>query len=335
MIKTQVSKTQSRNPASSLRSRILPDCSIGSDSALVRIPFRIADMRPVFTWNLGSRTLELGKRTLVMGIVNVTPDSFSDGGQHFAPDQAVGHALNLLDDRADMIDVGGESTRPGARVGKENPSVSEEEELRRVLPVIAAVKKAKPAAIISVDTYKARVAQAAVEAGAEIVNDVSGFQWDPEMPKVLAKLGCGAVLMHTRGFPDDWGALPPVPDLVLQVKRELKQRADEALHAGMKRDRLVLDPGFGFGKRFEENYPLLRRFGEFQELHYPLLAGVSRKSFIGRALTRDGQDARLDQRVWGTLAGEVIAAVNGAHIIRTHDVKAAVDALKIADLATD
>ena len=292
-------------------------------------------MRPVFTWNLGSRALELGKRTLVMGIVNVTPDSFSDGGQHFAPDQAVGHALKLLDDGADMIDVGGESTRPGARVGRDDASVGAEEELRRVLPVIAALKQARPGAIISVDTYKAKVAQAAVEAGAEIVNDVSGFQWDPDMAKTLAKLGCGAVLMHTRGFPDDWGSLAAVPDLVLLVKRELKQRADAALMAGVKRDRLVLDPGFGFGKRFEENHPLLRRLSEFQEMHYPLLAGVSRKSFIGRALARDGQDAPLDQRGWGTLAAEVIAAVNGAHIIRTHEVKAAVDALKIADLAAN
>jgi dihydropteroate synthase len=292
-------------------------------------------MRPVFTWNLGSRTVELGKRTLMMGIVNVTPDSFSDGGQHFAPDQAAGHALKLLDDGADMIDVGGESTRPGARVGRESPSVSEEEELGRVLPVIAAVKHARPSAIVSVDTYKAKVAAAAVEAGAEIVNDVSGFQWDPDMAKTLAKLGCGAVLMHIRGFPDDWASLPVVPDLVLLVKRELKQRADAALLAGIKRDRLVLDPGFGFGKRFEENYPLLRRLREFQELHYPLLVGVSRKSFIGRALAQDGQDARLEQRAWGTLAAEVIAAVNGAHVIRTHDVKAAVDALRIADLAGD
>jgi len=290
-------------------------------------------MRPVFTWNLGGRSLELGKRTLVMGIVNVTPDSFSDGGKHFAPDQALGHALKLLDDGADMIDVGGESTRPGARVGRENPSVVAEEEVRRVLPVIAAVKQARPDAIVSVDTYKAKVAQAAVEAGAEVVNDVSGFQWDPDIAKTLAKLGCGAVLMHTRGFPDDWGSLPLVPDLVLLVKRELKQRADAALLAGVKRDRLVLDPGFGFGKRFEENYPLLRRFSEFQELHYPLLAGVSRKSFLGRALARDGEDVPVEERSWATLSAEVIAAINGAHIIRTHDVRAAVDALKIADLA--
>ncbi len=302
---------------------------------MTRNPFRIGDMRPVFTWNLGGRSLEVGKRTLVMGIVNVTPDSFSDGGQHFTADDAVAHALKLLDEGADMVDVGGESTRPGARVGRGNPGVGEEEELRRVLPVIAGVKRAKPQAIISVDTYKAKVAQAAVEGGAEIVNDVSGFQWDRDMAKTLAKLGCGAVLMHTRGFPDDWGSLPPVADVVLLVKRELRERADAALLAGMKRDRLVLDPGFGFGKRFEENYQLLRRFGEFQELQYPLLAGVSRKSFLGRALTQDGKDAPLDERAWATLSAEVIAAVNGAHIIRTHDVKTTMDGLKIADLAAN
>jgi dihydropteroate synthase len=290
-------------------------------------------MRPVFTWNLGGRSLELGKRTLVMGIVNVTPDSFSDGGQHFTPDEALAHALKLLDDGADIVDVGGESTRPGANVGRKDPSVNVEEELRRVLPVIIAVKKARPTAIVSVDTYKAHVAQAAVETGAEVVNDVSGFQWDRDMAKTLAKLGCGSVLMHTRGFPDDWRSLPAVADMLLLVKRELRERADAALLAGMKRDRLLLDPGFGFGKRFEENYPLLRRFGEFQELHYPLLAGVSRKSFIGRALARDGKDAPVDERASATLSAEVIAAMSGAHIVRTHDVKAAVDALKIADVA--
>jgi dihydropteroate synthase len=289
-------------------------------------------MRPVFTWNLGTRPLELGKRTLVMGIVNVTPDSFSDGGRHFTSEDAVGYALELFGEGADIVDIGGESTRPGARGGRTDASVSAEEELRRVLPVIAGVKHARPHAIVSVDTYKARVAQAAVEAGAEIVNDVSGFQWDAAMPKTLATLGCGAVLMHTRGFPDDWGSLPPVADMVVLVKRELRARADAALLAGVKRDRLLLDPGFGFGKRFEENYPLLRRFRELHELHYPLLAGVSRKSFIGRALAQSGKDAALNERISGTLSAEVIAATNGAHIIRTHEVKAAVDALRIADL---
>src|SRR5205823_11904761 len=180
-------------------------------------------MRPVFTWNLGSRALELGKRTLVMGIVNVTPDSFSDGGEHFTPEAAVAHALRLLDEGADMVDIGGESTRPGARVGADNPDVSVEEELRRVLPVISGIKNARPAAVVSADTYKSRVASAGAEAGAEIINDVSGLQWDPEMKSALAGLNCGVVLMHTRGRPDEWELLPKIPDLVLLVKRELRE----------------------------------------------------------------------------------------------------------------
>jgi dihydropteroate synthase len=292
-------------------------------------------MRPVFTWNLGDRSLELGKRTLVMGIVNVTPDSFSDGGLHLTPDAAVAHALKLLDEGADMIDVGGESTRPDARVGAENPAVSAQEELRRVLPVIVGVKKERPAAVISVDTYKAQVARAAVEAGAQIVNDVSGLQWDPGMKTTLAGLSCGVVLMHTRGRPDEWRSLPAVPDLVLLTKRELRERSDAAVNAGIKRDRIVLDPGFGFGKRLEENYPLLRRFSEFQELRFPLLAGVSRKSFVGRALSRHENDAAATDRQFGTLGAEVALALKGIHIIRTHEVRACVEALKLADLAAN
>ncbi|MCU1270926.1 MAG: Dihydropteroate synthase [Acidobacteriaceae bacterium] len=292
-------------------------------------------MRPVFTWNLGDRSVELGKRTLVMGIVNVTPDSFSDGGLHLTPEAAIAHALKLLDEGADMIDVGGESTRPEARVGAENPAVSAQEELRRVLPVIAGVKKERASAIISVDTYKAQVARTAVEAGAEIVNDVSGLQWDPSMKTTLAGLNCGVVLMHTRGRPDEWRSLPAVPDLVLLTKRELRERSDAAVNARIKRDRIVLDPGFGFGKRLEENYPLLRRFSEFQELRFPLLAGVSRKSFVGRALSKNENDAAATDRQFGTLGAEVALALKGAHIIRTHDVRACVEALKLADVAAN
>ena len=296
-------------------------------------------MRPVFTWNLGSRSLELGKRTLVMGIVNVTPDSFSDGGQNLTADKAVAHALTMLDEGADIIDVGGESTRPGARVGAENPAVTAEEELRRVLPVITGIRKARPSAVISADTYKAPVARTAIEAGAQIVNDVSGLQWDPAMKTTLAGLSCGVVLMHTRGRPDEWRALPTVPDIVMLTRKELRQRTDAAVAAGIKRDHIVIDPGFGFGKRFEENYPLLRRLGEFQELRFPLMAGVSRKSFLGRALATSAagekKDAPVEARAFASLAAEVIAALKGAHIIRTHDVKAAVEALRIADIASN
>jgi dihydropteroate synthase len=293
-------------------------------------------MRPVFEWQIGARALQLGKRTLIMGVVNVTPDSFSDGGTHFDRDRAVEHALALLRDGADIIDVGGESTRPGANVvsANEPASVTEKEELERIIAVISAVKKKNPQAVISVDTYKAGVARAAVKAGAEIVNDVSGFLWDPEMKKTLAELKCGAVLMHMRGRPQEWKTLPPLSDVVTVVKRELRERSDAAVMAGMKRERMVLDPGFGFGKNREENYPLLRRFDELHQLRYPLLVGVSRKSFIGRALARNGSDVAVSDRLFGTLAAETVAIMKGAHIIRTHDVHACADAVRIADLAT-
>jgi dihydropteroate synthase len=290
-------------------------------------------MRPVFEWQIGSRALQLGKRTLIMGVVNVTPDSFSDGGKTFDRDHAVEHAVKLLQEGADIIDVGGESTRPGAKVSASEAAVTEKEELERVIPVIAGVKQKNPKATVSVDTYKSGVARRAVEAGAEIVNDVSGFLWDPKMAKTLAELKCGAVLMHMRGRPQEWRTLPPVSDVVTLVKRELRERSDAAVLAGMKRERMVLDPGFGFGKNHEENYPLLKRFEEFHQLRFPLLVGMSRKSFIGRALARDGKDASLTDRLYGTLAAETVAILKGAHIIRTHDVRACADAVRIADLA--
>ncbi|MGC2184671.1 MAG: dihydropteroate synthase [Terriglobales bacterium] len=292
-------------------------------------------MRPVFEWQIGSRTLQLGKRTFIMGVVNVTPDSFSDGGANFDRDRAVEYALKLLQDGADIIDVGGESTRPGAKVASATePGVSEKEELDRVIPVISGVKKKNPQAIISVDTYKAAVARAAVKAGAEIVNDVSGFLWDAQMRKTLAELKCGAVLMHMRGRPQEWKTLPPLPDVVTVVKRELRERSDAAVVAGMKRERMVIDPGFGFGKNREENYPLLRQLEELHQLRFPLLVGVSRKSFIGRALAHNGADAPVADRLFGTLAAETVAIMKGAHIIRTHDVRACADVVRIADLAS-
>ena len=297
-------------------------------------------MRPVFEWNIGSRVLALGKRTLIMGIVNVTPDSFSDGGHFLDPEKALAHALRLLDEGADIVDIGGESTRPGAKVAgseagkKRKPvkSVSEEEELQRVLPVIRQLKQQRPDAVVSIDTYKAGVARAAVAAGAEIVNDVSAFRWDPAMAKTVAELKCGAVLMHMRGRPEEWRTLAPVADIVVLVKRELRDWADAAMLAGVKRERIVLDPGFGFGKNFEQNYPLLRRFDELHQLRYPLLAGVSRKSFVGRMLAQNGTDPSVDERLYGTLATETVAILKGAHLIRTHDVCSSVDAAHVADV---
>lgn len=307
-------------------------------------------MRAVFEWNIGSRVLEVGKRTFIMGVVNVTPDSFFDGGMYFDREKAVERALQLFDQGADIVDIGGESTRPGSQVlasqGTNTPAaetiptpkavsenaVSEKEELERVVPVIVAVKQKKPSALLSVDTYKANVARAAVEAGADIVNDVSGFRWDPQMKKTLAQLKCGAVLTHMRGRPEEWANLPSPGDTVMLVKRELRDWVDAAMMAGIKRERIALDPGFGFGKKFEQNYPLLKRMDELHQLRYPLVVGVSRKSFIGRALARNGKDAPVSERLYGTLAAETAAILKGAHIIRTHDVAACVDIARIADL---
>jgi dihydropteroate synthase len=255
----------------------------------------------------------------------------------------VEHALQLLQDGADIVDIGGVSTRPGSTVvspgeldrdlGKSGKSaVSEQEELDRVLPVIAQLKQEQPEAVISVDTYRSMVARAAVNAGAQIVNDVSGLRWDPEMKKTAAELKCGVVLMHMRGRPDDWRSLQPVSDIFTLVRRELREWSDQAMLAGVKRERLVLDPGFGFGKNFEQNYPLLKRFDEFHQLCFPMLVGVSRKSFIGRAVGKDGKDADLRHRSSGTLAAETALILKGAHIIRTHDVRACVDAARIADV---
>lgn len=285
--------------------------------------------RPVFHWQLKSRVIELGRRTLVMGILNVTPDSFSDGGAFLQRDHAVAHALQMLDEGADIIDIGGESTRPGVKVG--DGGISAKTELERILPVMEDILRERPGAVISVDTYKADVARAAVHAGAEIVNDVSANRWDPDMAAALATMPCGVILMHTRGLPEVWRTQPPSPDIVAEVKRDLRGIAESAIAAGINRERLVLDPGFGFGKRFDENIPLLAHFAEFSELGFPLLSGTSRKSFIGRTLARDGKDAIAEQRLNGTLATVVISVMNGAHLVRVHDVKPAVEAVKVAD----
>jgi dihydropteroate synthase len=292
--------------------------------------------RGEFVWRLRTRTLALGVRTRVMGVLNVTPDSFSDGGLYHDAGDAVAHGLRMLDEGADILDVGGESTRPGLKEG-----LSAVEEQERVLPVIAGVLKARPEAVISVDTYKASTAKAAVEAGAEIVNDVSGFLWDGEMASTCAGLGCGVVLMHTRGRPEVWKSQAALAaDEVLQlVKRELGERLQAAVDAGVSRKRIVLDPGYGFGKRFEENYALLARQAELRELGQPLVAGVSRKSFLAWTLRPlfSGEDAPMNARLYPTLAATVAAILAGVDIVRVHDVRPAVEAARIADaiLAAD
>jgi dihydropteroate synthase len=285
--------------------------------------------RSGYNWRLRSRDVALGERTLVMGILNATPDSFSDGGLFLQRHQALAHALKMLDDGADIIDVGGESTRPGAKVAE--AGLPAEEEMRRVVPVIEALLRDRPGTIISVDTYKTEVARAAVGAGAEIVNDVSALRWDPHMTATVAELNCGIILMHSRGRPEEWRSLPRSEDILKEVKNELREWADRAVSAGISRERLVLDPGFGFGKRFDENDILLAHLSELHDLGFPLMSGTSRKSFIGRTLARSGKDAEPKDRLYGTLATVVASALQGAHIVRVHDVGPAVEAVKVAD----
>jgi dihydropteroate synthase len=292
-------------------------------------------MRPPFTWKLHTRSLPLGRRTLVMGVLNVTPDSFSDGGRFFERGAAIDHALSMLDQGADILDIGGESTRPGSRAietaATQYTGVPVDEELRRVVPVLEGIRRRRPDALISIDTYKAEVARKAVAAGAEIVNDISALRWDPHMPAAVRDLECGVILMHMRGRPQDWRKLAPLTNAASLVSRELDEWSRAAVSAGINRQRIVLDAGFGFGKSFEENYPLLAHFAELHRLGFPLLAGTSRKSFIGRTLALDGDDAPPDARLHGSLAAMTASILAGAHIVRVHDVKPAVDAARIAD----
>jgi dihydropteroate synthase len=291
--------------------------------------------RTITPWRLRTRTLELGRRTLVMGIVNITPDSFSDGGAFLNPDAAVAHGLALLDEDADLLDLGAESTRPGSKAGGPTPIVTADEEQARLLPVLEGILRGQPHAVLSVDTYKAATARAALAAGAEIVNDVSGLLWDTEMAPVCAEAGCGVVLMHTRGLPEQWRGQPQLgqDELLATVKQGLSDSLKQATGAGIPLEAIVLDPGYGFGKRFDENFSLLARQAELLEFGRPLLAGVSRKSFLGRALAsfHDGSDAPVEARETASVAALVASILHGASIVRVHAVRPAVEAARIAD----
>ena len=292
-------------------------------------------MRTTTPWRLRTRALELGQRTLVMGVVNVTPDSFSDGGSFLATEKAVAHAVRLTGEGADILDLGGESTRPGSRAGGADAMISAGEEQARLLPVVEGVLKALPRAVLSIDTYRASTARAALRAGAEIVNDVSGFFWDEEMAQTCAELGAGVVLSHTRGRPEEWSAQPPLaPDALLAaVRAGLASSLQAAQAAGIATECIVLDPGYGFGKRLDENYALLRRQAELLRLGRPLLAGLSRKSFLGRTLAplHGGSDAPPNARENASLAALTAVILYGASIVRVHAVRPAVEAARIAD----
>lgn len=281
--------------------------------------------RRALQWRLRRRQLAVGERTLVMAILNVTPDSFSDGGAFANSAEAVTRALELLDAGADLVDVGGESTRPGAT------AVAAREEQVRVLPVLRGILKLRPEAILSVDTYHAETARAAVDAGAEIVNDVSGHLWDPGMSQACAELGCGAVLTHTRGRPGEWASLPPLDDaeVLPMVLRELADRVEAATAVGASRECLAIDPGFGFGKRFGENLPLLAGLSALGQLRLPVVVGVSRKGFLRRALAEAGAAEHCLEDA--TTAANVAAILAGAHVLRVHEVARAHAAAAVAD----
>ena len=270
-----------------------------------------------------------------MGVVNITPDSFSDGGLFLSPEAAVAHGLKLIDEGADILDLGAESTRPGSRAGSANAAVSVDEEQARLLPVVEGILKRLPRAVVSVDTYKAATARAALATGAEIVNDVSGFTWDPAITEVCAEFHAGVVLSHTRGRPEEWRAQPQLePDALLATVREgLATSLAAAERAGIPSDATVLDPGYGFGKRFGENYTLLARQSELLELGRPLLAGLSRKSFLGHMLSPlfGGEPAPIADRENASLAAMTAAILHGASIVRVHAVRPAVEAARIAD----
>ncbi len=296
--------------------------------------------RTITAWKLRSRTLELGRRTLVLGVVNITPDSFSDGGRFLDPEAAVAHGISLLDEGADLLDLGAESTRPGSNAGgaagtAAAPAVSAEEEQARLLPVLRGILAARPETIVSVDTYKADTARTAVEAGAEIINDVSGLFWDSGLAAVCAEAGCGVVLMHTRGRPERWRAQAQLApnELLATVQAGLEASLERAAETGIAQEAIVLDPGYGFGKKFDENYVLLARQEELLGLGRPLLAGVSRKSFLGRSLAPlyGGHDAPVEARETASLAAMVAAILHGASVVRVHEVRPAVEAALIAD----
>ncbi len=271
-------------------------------------------------WKTAHRTFDLTRRGLIMGVLNVTPDSFSDGGQFTGPDAAVARARMMEADGADIIDIGGESTRPGAA------AVPAEEELRRILPVVRAVREATGCAI-SIDTMKAAVAAAACAAGAEIINDISGCRFDPDMAAVAAAAGAGLVLMHMRGNPQTMQIDPVYHDVVAEVQAGLRESQGLALAAGNARECLVFDPGIGFGKSLDHNLAILRRLEAFGLEGRPVLLGVSRKSFIGRIL---GSSDPAD-RAWPTVALTSWAREKGARILRVHDVRENVQALRMTE----
>jgi dihydropteroate synthase len=280
--------------------------------------------RRKFRLHLPSGVLAVGERTLLMGVLNVTPDSFSDGGTYLEASRAIEHALEMEKAGADLLDIGGESTRPGSH------ETLAEAELARVLPVLEGLRGIVKIPI-SIDTRKAQVAEAAIAAGAQIINDVSGLKHDPAIAEVAARHGLPLILMHMRGEPATMQNGPFAHDVLKDVTQGLRASAAKAQKAGIRKTQIILDPGIGFGKTFQQNYELLRKLPELAKLDYPLLVGTSRKGFLGATLARAGKPLPPDERVWATAATVAASILGGAHIVRVHDVTEMVQVARVAD----
>jgi dihydropteroate synthase len=273
-------------------------------------------MRKLFFWKLKNRELRLGERTVILGVLNVTPDSFSDGGHYQDPDRAFARALELEEQGADIIDVGAESTRPGSA------RISTAEELRRLIPVLKRLK-GQLSIPISVDTYKAEVAERALEHGAEIINDPTGLTIEPQIARVASNHDAGLILNHMRGTPENWAKLPPLPDVMGVIVRDLEATINRARHTGIDRSRIVVDPGMGFGKRKEQNSEIIARLRELARLELPIMVGPSRKSFLAH------QDPT--ETLFATAGAVTASILAGAHMVRVHDVREMRAAADVAD----
>ena len=283
-------------------------------------------IRKLFRLRLRNQTVILGRRTLIMGVLNITPDSFSDGGQFLAPRRAIDHAVALQHAGADILDVGAESTRPGSQ------GISAAEELRRLLPVLEALR-GKLKIPISIDTRKSAVAEMALGAGAQIINDVSGLNHDPRLAEVAARHRVPLILMHMRGEPRTMQKGPFARDVIKDVKQGLRRSIQRAQKAGVSQSQIILDPGIGFGKSFQQNYQLLRNLPQLSTLGYPLLVGTSRKGFLGATPAPHGKAKSVPprERLWATAATVTASILGGAHIVRVHDLPEMLQVARVTD----
>jgi len=284
--------------------------------------------RKLFRLKLPSRTLVLGERTLIMGVLNVTPDSFSDGSKFYNEEHAIAHALRMERAGADLIDIGAESTRPGSE------GISAEEEWKRLMPVLGGLRRLLKIPI-SIDTQKAEVAETALDAGAEIINDISGLKSDSRIAEVAARHRVPLILMHMRGEPRTMQKGSFARDAMKDILQGLRRSAAIARKSGVAKSQIVLDPGIGFGKSFAQNYEVLQKLPQLAKLGYPLLVGTSRKGFLGATLARDGKPAPPEERIWGTAATVTASILNGAHIVRIHDVAEMAQVARVTDCVLD